>query len=69
LLCKVVIFGNFQRTGTADADSLPDTDPFMSMVKRANRDPAIKKDVDDSAYAICHDFTQYYKEATSSVKL
>jgi len=53
----------------ADADSLPDTDPFMSMVKRANGDSAFKKDLDDSAYAICHDFTQYYKESKSSVKL
>jgi len=68
-LINPISSGNFQRMGTADAGSLPGTDPFMSMVKRANGDPAIKKDLDDSAYAICHDFTQYYKESKSSVKL
>jgi len=67
-LINPISSGNFQRMATADAASLPDTDPFMNMVKRANDDPRIKKELDASGYAICHDFKQYYVDHPHSTR-
>ncbi|TVY85205.1 FAD-dependent monooxygenase terC [Lachnellula suecica] len=51
---------NFIRVAQLDLDRALE-DPFFSMVLKSNTDPEVKKKLDESVYAVCHDFTQYYK--------
>jgi len=68
----VVSSANFMRVSAADPDTAGETDPFLVLAGKANKDPEVKKEVDQGVYAICHDFTQYYhghQDAVNGVAL
>ncbi|TAQ83484.1 hypothetical protein B7494_g8191 [Chlorociboria aeruginascens] len=53
--------GNFVRV-SSDPDIVADTDAVIVNARAAHQDPAMKQKQDDFAYAICHDFTQYFHQ-------
>ncbi|KAI9659501.1 MAG: hypothetical protein M1821_001759 [Bathelium mastoideum] len=55
---------NYQRASTLDPDTALEQDPVLSMCAAAKTEPRIKEELDKSAYALCHDFTQYYSVKT-----
>ncbi|KAK5674334.1 hypothetical protein LTS10_012918 [Elasticomyces elasticus] len=56
---------NFNRVSAQDPDRIAREDEFFQLCKEANEDPAVKKKLDEGAYALSHDFTQYWHPQAS----
>ncbi|KAG4431080.1 hypothetical protein IFR05_013435 [Cadophora sp. M221] len=54
---------NFLRVSATDPDKALTDDPFLMMVEEAGKDEEKRRVFDEGVYAICHDFTQYWKES------
>jgi hypothetical protein len=52
---------NIVRLFGQDADTALENDEFLKMLKRAETDLEFAKEFQNGAYALQHDFTQYYK--------
>ncbi|KAL2075388.1 hypothetical protein VTL71DRAFT_331 [Oculimacula yallundae] len=61
-MIDIVSSANFERVSSKDPDRTAREDPFFQLVEQANEDPAVKKKMDESAFDISHDFTQYYNK-------
>ncbi|RFU29318.1 hypothetical protein B7463_g7022, partial [Scytalidium lignicola] len=59
---------NFRRVSATDPETAREKDPWLVLVEKANRDPELKKEVDQTMYGICHDFTQYYNKKQGTAK-
>ncbi|KAH6705409.1 putative monooxygenase [Leptodontidium sp. MPI-SDFR-AT-0119] len=54
---------NFLRVSATDPDKALTDDAFLMMVEEAGKDEEKRRVFDEGVYAICHDFTQYWKES------
>ncbi|TLD24103.1 hypothetical protein PspLS_06950, partial [Pyricularia sp. CBS 133598] len=59
--------GNFRRIGyTDDPSSLGQTDEFMQLLKKAETDPQLAKNLAMGSLSLRYDFTQHYKQKDSA---
>ncbi|KAH9432856.1 hypothetical protein MCOR02_007531 [Pyricularia oryzae] len=55
--------GNFRRIGhTEDPSSLGQTDEFMQLLKKAEKDPQLAKNLAMGSLSLRYDFTQHYRQ-------
>ncbi|KAL2062477.1 hypothetical protein VTL71DRAFT_6743 [Oculimacula yallundae] len=52
---------NFLRVSATDPEKALTDDPFLMIVNEAEEDEVKRRILDERAYAICHDFRQYWK--------
>jgi 2-polyprenyl-6-methoxyphenol hydroxylase-like FAD-dependent oxidoreductase len=64
---------NFLRVSATDPSKALVQDEFLMMVEKARTDKSTRDELDQGAFAVCHDFTQYYnrepKEAAITARL
>jgi len=53
---------NFLRVSATDPSKALTDDPFLMMVEEAGKDEEKRRVFDEGVYAICHDFTQYWRK-------
>lgn len=53
---------NFLRVSATDPSKALTEDPFLMMVEEAGKDAEKRRVFDEGVYAICHDFTQYWRK-------
>lgn len=59
--------GNFRRIGhTEDPSSLGQTDEFMQLLKKAEKDPQLARNLAMGSLSLRYDFTQHYRQKDSA---
>ncbi|KAI9159183.1 FAD-dependent monooxygenase terC [Paramyrothecium foliicola] len=58
---------NMRRLCQTDPETIFDTDPFLLAAAKMDEDPKLAARIGKGAFAITHDFTQYYKQGVEAV--